>query len=99
MENERGQGVSHAINDSKVPSKVQEAAPVGLEKKLPENAHPTGDVNQPTQVSHALTKENDKTGSVVPHKLQEVLPEKVERVVQNALHDTGDEGGLHCSHN
>lgn len=35
MQNEHGQGVSHAAGDSKVPHKVQEQAPTGLEKNLP----------------------------------------------------------------
>ena len=34
MQNEHGQGVSHAISDSKVPEKVQEKAPQGLGKSL-----------------------------------------------------------------
>jgi len=35
MQNEHGQGVSHAVGDSKVPEKVQEKAPQGLEESLP----------------------------------------------------------------
>lgn len=38
-QNSHGQGVSHATHHSKVPEKVQEAAPASLERKLPENVH------------------------------------------------------------
>jgi hypothetical protein len=37
MQNQQGQGVSHATGDSSVPQKVQEKAPQGLEEKLPES--------------------------------------------------------------
>ncbi|KAM3086436.1 hypothetical protein ACMFMG_000571 [Clarireedia jacksonii] len=37
MQNEYGQGVSHATDNSKVPGKIQEKAPEGLERKLPED--------------------------------------------------------------
>lgn len=42
MQNEHGQGVSHAVGDSKVPEKVQEKAPQGLEESLPNKVHDTG---------------------------------------------------------
>jgi hypothetical protein len=35
MQNEHGQGKSHATGDSVVPNKVQEQAPKGLEEGLP----------------------------------------------------------------
>ena len=35
MQNEHGQGVSHATGDSKVPGSVQQKAPQGLEESLP----------------------------------------------------------------
>ena len=35
MQNEKGQGVSHAT-DSQVPQKVQEKVPAGLEHELPD---------------------------------------------------------------
>ncbi len=35
--NDYGQGASHAKGDSVVPNKVQEAAPEGLERNLPES--------------------------------------------------------------
>lgn len=108
-QNEHGQGVSHAIDNSKVPGKVQEAAPVGLERKLPEKVRipcysfpiqflQTFQVH-PTGAVNTGTKVSHAKGggeaSIVPQKLQEKLPEKIERVVPNAIHDTGDEGGLH----
>jgi len=37
MQNEHGQGVSHASDDSKVPGKVQEKAPKDLEESLPDS--------------------------------------------------------------
>ncbi|PQE20653.1 24-dehydrocholesterol reductase protein [Rutstroemia sp. NJR-2017a BBW] len=95
LQNEHGQGVSHATDDSIVPGKVQEKAPEGLERSLPESVHPTGDKNQSTSQSHAKTNADGTTESIVPKKLQEVLPESVERAVPNAIHDTGDQGGVH----
>jgi hypothetical protein len=44
MENERGQGMSHATGDSKVPKPVQRKAPQGLEEKLPEAVSYSSDV-------------------------------------------------------
>ena len=41
QQNAHGQGVSHATDHSKVPEKIQEAAPAGLERKLPENVRYT----------------------------------------------------------
>lgn len=35
MQNQHGQGASHAAGDSKVPAKIQEQAPASLEKNLP----------------------------------------------------------------
>ncbi|CAO2656603.1 Nn.00g054060.m01.CDS01 [Neocucurbitaria sp. VM-36] len=94
MQNEHGQGVSHAAGDSKVPQKVQEQAPAGLEKNLPNSIHDTGSSKDgpQTNVSHA---KGGGEASIVPQKIQEKLPESIERAVPNALHDTGDTGGLH----
>ncbi|KAK4115500.1 hypothetical protein N656DRAFT_795236 [Canariomyces notabilis] len=84
--NEYGQGKSHASGESKVPGKVQEAAPRGLEEALPDKLHPTGkEPGQSTNKSHAV----DPDASIVPKKLQEKLPESVERAVPNIIHDTG----------
>ncbi|PMD27076.1 hypothetical protein NA56DRAFT_725907 [Hyaloscypha hepaticicola] len=94
-QNAHGQGISHATDHSKVPEKIQEAAPASLERKLPENVHPTGDSthnSDSTNVSHA---KGGGEASIVPQKLQEKLPESVEKAVPNAIHDTRDEGGLH----
>ncbi|KAF4556401.1 Hypothetical protein D9617_1g082780 [Elsinoe fawcettii] len=82
MQNEKGQGVSHA-KDSQVPGKIQEKAPAGLEHELPDSVHDTGSNKQTGKVSHAVGD------SKVPQALQEALPEKVERAVPNAIHDTG----------
>ncbi|KAK3081689.1 hypothetical protein LTS18_003871 [Coniosporium uncinatum] len=87
MQNEHGQGASHASGDSKVPDKVQEKAPKGLEESLPDSVHPTGsDPGQSTNKSHA---KDGGAASIVPQKLQEKLPESIEKAVPNALHDTG----------
>ncbi|THW19246.1 hypothetical protein D6D02_05069 [Aureobasidium pullulans] len=83
MQNERGQGVSHAT-ESSVPGKIQEKAPAKLEHELPDSVHDTGSNKQTGKVSHAVGD------SKVPQALQEALPEKVERAVPNAIHDTGD---------
>jgi hypothetical protein len=37
MQNDQGQGISHASGDSKVPDKVQQQAPKGLEESLPDS--------------------------------------------------------------
>ena len=36
-QNERGQGVSHATGESKVPSSVQDKVPKGVEESLPDS--------------------------------------------------------------
>ncbi|KAM0425934.1 hypothetical protein ACHAPT_008873 [Fusarium lateritium] len=93
QQNERGQGVSHASGESKVPEAVQQKAPQGLEENLPDSVHPTGsEPGQSTNKSHA---KGGGEASIVPQKLQEKLPESVERAVPNAIHDTGDTGGMH----
>jgi len=91
-QNERGQGVSHATDpaDSKVPGKVQQKVPQGLEESLSDKVHPT-EGSAGRGVSHATGK------SHVPKKLQEQLPEKVEKAVPNAIHDTRDTSGIHGS--
>jgi len=86
-QNQHGQGLSHATdpNDSKVPHKVQQKVPQGVEDSLPDSIHPTpAGQDAGKGVSHATGK------SIVPQKLQEVLPEKVERAVPNAIHDTSN---------
>ncbi|GAM89548.1 hypothetical protein ANO11243_075870 [Dothideomycetidae sp. 11243] len=82
MQNDKGQGVSHA-NDSALPQKVQEKAPGKLEHEIPDSVHDTGSNKQTGKVSHAVGD------SKVPQALQEALPESVERAVPNAIHDTG----------
>ncbi|KAM7201143.1 hypothetical protein V8F33_003555 [Rhypophila sp. PSN 637] len=84
---------SHATGgaqNSHVPGKVQEKAPKGLEKALPDSVHPTGqEPGQSTNKSHAVSDGKGGTDSIVPKKLQEKLPEGVERAVPNAIHNTG----------
>jgi hypothetical protein len=70
MQNERGQGVSHAT-DSKLPETVQSKVPASVEHKVPDSVHDTGANPQTGKVSHATGK------SIVPQALQEGLPEKV----------------------
>ncbi|OCL12070.1 hypothetical protein AOQ84DRAFT_312819 [Glonium stellatum] len=90
MQNESGQGVSHATGDSKVPGKVQEKAPQGLEESLPNKLHDTG--SGTGRQTHAKDGGN---ASIVPKGIQKAVPEKLERALPNAIHDTGDEGGMH----
>ena len=52
QQNAHGQGVSHATDHSKVPEKIQEAAPAGLERKLPENVHPPYPIPIPLSLLH-----------------------------------------------
>ncbi|KAF2132994.1 hypothetical protein P153DRAFT_283390 [Dothidotthia symphoricarpi CBS 119687] len=94
MQNEHGQGVSHAAGDSKVPHSIQQKAPQGLEENLPNSIHDTGSSKHgpQTNVSHA---KGGGAASIVPQKIQEKLPESIERAVPNAIHDTGDTGGMH----
>ena len=104
MENERGQGVSHAT-DSSVPGKIQEK--VSFNHPSPSCYLFTlisfSSTQAPAKLEHELpdsvhdTGSNKQTGKVshavgdskVPQALQEALPEKVERAVPNAIHDTG----------
>nr|POF26420.1 hypothetical protein CFP56_22569 [Quercus suber] len=81
MQNERGQGVSHA-SDSQVPGKIQERVPQSVEDKLPDAVHDTNSNKNTGKISHATGK------SVVPQAIQEGVPEKVEKILPNALHDT-----------
>jgi cation transport regulator ChaB len=83
MQNDKGQGVSHAT-DSSVPQKAQEKVPAGVEHQLPDSVHDTGSNKQTGKVSHAVGD------SKVPKSVQEALPEKVERAVPNVIHDTGN---------
>ncbi|KAF2704572.1 hypothetical protein K504DRAFT_538057 [Pleomassaria siparia CBS 279.74] len=90
MQNNSGQGVSHATGGSHVPEAVQKKAPSGLEESLPNPVHDTtGADGQDTQgkgVSHALDKPD---ASKVPETVQKAVPEKLERALPNAIHDTG----------
>ncbi|KAJ4984533.1 hypothetical protein SVAN01_09934 [Stagonosporopsis vannaccii] len=81
MQNERGQGISHA-NDSQLPKKVQEKASSSIEHQIPDSVHDTNSNKDTGKVSHATGE------SKVPQVLQEGLPAKVEKAVPNAIHDT-----------
>ncbi|KZM27280.1 hypothetical protein ST47_g1568 [Ascochyta rabiei] len=52
MQNDQGQGVSHA-KDSKLPQKVQEKVPASVEHKVPDAAHDTNSNKDTGKVSHA----------------------------------------------
>lgn len=72
-------GESHAVGDSKVPQKVQEAAPGKLEEKLPNTIHDTG--------VHGA-KSHATGDSIVPQTLQEAVPKKAEEVLPEKIHPT-----------
>ncbi|RAH80337.1 hypothetical protein BO86DRAFT_390319 [Aspergillus japonicus CBS 114.51] len=86
MQNEYGQGISHATGGSRVPDKVQQKAPQGLEESLPNKLHDTG--SGTGRQTHAL---NDGEDSIVPKSIQKAVPEKLERALPNKIHNTGDE--------
>ena len=50
MQNDKGQGVSHAT-DSKVPAKIQEQAPSKLEHELPDVSPPSTPSYAPSCIS------------------------------------------------
>ncbi|KAL1306115.1 hypothetical protein AAFC00_004231 [Neodothiora populina] len=81
---------SHAVdpvNSSKVPGKVQEKVPAGVEKALPNSVHDTGAGSDKAAqssggVSHA-------TGpSKVPQKIQEIAPKGLEDALPEKIHPT-----------
>ncbi|KAL4925845.1 uncharacterized protein BDV17DRAFT_294111 [Aspergillus undulatus] len=86
MENQSGQGISHATGGSKVPGKVQEKAPQGLEESLPNKLHDTG--SGTGRKTHALNEGED---SMVPKGIQKAVPEALERALPNKIHNTGDQ--------
>ncbi|KAJ4296204.1 hypothetical protein N0V90_006249 [Kalmusia sp. IMI 367209] len=88
MQNEQGQGISHAVGDSKVPSSVQQKAPQGLEESLPNKVHDTG--SGTGRQTHA---KDGGDASIVPKGIQKAVPEKLERALPDSIHDTGDHGG------
>ena len=78
----RSQGASHATNpsDSKVPHKLQEAVPKGVEQGLPDSVHPTkGENPLGMGQSHATGK------SVVPEGIQKLAPEALERALPDSV--------------
>ncbi|KAL6238413.1 hypothetical protein BDW75DRAFT_228038 [Aspergillus navahoensis] len=90
MQNEYGQGTSHATGGSKVPQGVQERVPQGLEESLPNSVHDTGSSGDASggRKTHALNEGED---SIVPKGIQKAVPEKLERALPNKIHNTGDE--------
>jgi hypothetical protein len=83
MQNDKGQGVSHAT-DSQFPQKIREKAPSKLEHELPDSFHDTGSNKETGKVSHAVDGD-----SKVSQALQEAFPKKLEKAVPNAIHNTG----------
>ncbi|KAL9117454.1 MAG: hypothetical protein Q9187_006008 [Circinaria calcarea] len=82
--NEHGQGASHATGDSVVPDKVQDVAPKGLEKSLPDTVHDTSSSTSGNQGAHSHA-----TGpSKVPEAIQKVAPEGLERALPESIHPT-----------
>ncbi|KAI1778212.1 hypothetical protein F4818DRAFT_405198 [Hypoxylon cercidicola] len=79
---------SHATGGSKVPGKVQEKAPKGLEESLPESVHPTS--KNPMQSANKTHAKGGGEESILPKKVQEAVPEGIEKAVPNVLHNTGD---------
>jgi hypothetical protein len=61
MENNKGQGVSHAI-DSQVPRKIQEKAPSKLEHEQPDNVHDTGSNKKTKKLSRAVDGDSKVPG-------------------------------------
>lgn len=79
---------SHSTNPvaSDVHPKVQEKAPAGVESRLPESTHPTGN---PDKINHS------KGHSHIPNKIAQALPTKIEEKIPDSLHDTsGRKSGL-----
>ncbi|KAL3493628.1 hypothetical protein BJX62DRAFT_234994 [Aspergillus germanicus] len=85
MQNARGQGISHATGDSKVPEGIQNKASKDLEDSLPNKVHDTG--SGTGRQTHALNEGED---SVFPKGVQKAVPEPIERKLPNKLHNTGD---------
>jgi len=100
MQNERGQGVSHAT-DSQVPGKIQEKVhPPSHLPPLPFRADITPQA--PAKLEHELpdsvhdTGSNHQTGKVshatgpskVPQAIQEAAPKKLEEILPEKIHPT-----------
>ena len=108
MQNEHGQGVSHATGDSKVPGSVQQKAPQGLEESLPNKVSSYSILRGKVIHGRCWYAQVHDTGSgtgrqthakdggdasIVPKGIQKAVPEKLERVLPDSIHDTGDHGG------
>ncbi|KAK2695870.1 hypothetical protein QWA68_003887 [Fusarium oxysporum] len=94
-QNERGQGLSHATDPSKLSEGIQRQMPKGLEHALPESIHPT---ESTPGSSGGISYAKGGEASLLPQKGQEGLPEGVKRAIPNAIHDTGDKGDANDKH-
>ncbi|KAK4937734.1 hypothetical protein LTR10_021679 [Elasticomyces elasticus] len=92
IESNMGQGSgskSHATDDSVVPKTVQDAAPEGLEKALPESVHPTkGSSIDPGDKGDSNWKSHATGDSIVPESIQKAAPEALEKALPESIHPT-----------
>jgi hypothetical protein len=100
MQNERGQGVSHAT-DSSVPGKIQEKVNITSLSFLC-HIHTNIASQAPAKLEHELpdavhnTGSNKETGKVshatgpskVPQAIQEAAPKKLEEILPEKIHPT-----------
>jgi hypothetical protein len=100
MQNERGQGVSHAT-DSQVPGKIQEKVNTCC-NILTWRHHVNISIQAPAKLEHELpdavhdTGSNKQTGKVshatghskVPQAIQEAAPQKLEEMLPEKIHPT-----------
>lgn len=101
MQNERGQGVSHAT-DSQVPGKIQEKVHLFPSDPLLDHIHSNTILQAPAKLEHELpdsvhdTGSNAQTGKVshatgpskVPQAVQEAAPKKLEEILPEKIHPT-----------
>jgi hypothetical protein len=72
-----------------VPEPVQDVAPEGLEKALPESVHPTKGSNiDPGNPKDSNFKSHATGPSVVPESIQKVAPEALEKALPESIHPT-----------
>jgi hypothetical protein len=106
MQNARGQGISHATGDSKVPEGIQNKASKGVEESLPNkvclamfhrcisqglNTNNAPKVHDTGSGTGRQTHAlNEGEDSVFPKSVQKAVPESVEHKLPNKLHNTGD---------
>jgi hypothetical protein len=101
MQNERGQGVSHAT-DSSVPGKIQEKVSTSPLSPFFGHVHTNIVPQAPAKLEHELpdavhnTGSNKETGKVshatgpskVPQAIQEAAPKKLEEILPEKIHPT-----------